>query len=234
MTLGATQRIAKALDADMELTLRWRGGWLDRLLDERHAGLVGATADRLGADGWKVQLEVTYSHFGERGSIDLLAFERRTRTLLVGEVKSEIGTAEGTVRKHDEKARLAPRTARERFGWVAQRTARILVLPADSTPRRQVERHAAVFDRAYPLRGRALLAWLRDPSGPANSSAQTGSISGLLFTSGIRATTARRHRVSVRGACRGTERRAEHDDLAVGPGGTADRGRRAAEQSLRE
>lgn len=157
----------------------------------------------------------------------------------MGEIKSEIGTAEGTVRKHDEKTRLAARIARERFGWEARRTARILVLPAESTPRRQVERHAAVFDRAYPLRGRPLVVWLRDPGGSigppgrgrAGPERPAIPVSGLLFVSGIRATTARRHRVSARGARGKLKRRAEHDDTAVGPAGAPERGREAAEQS---
>jgi len=187
MSLNAIRRIATALDADLDVGIRWRGGALDRLLDERHATLVGALANRLSAVGWEVATEVTYSHYGERGSIDLLGFEPVTRTLLVNEVKTEIGSVEATVRKHDEKVRLAAAIASERLGWHSARIARLLVLPADSSPRRQVARHAAIFDRAYPLRGAALSAWLRLPD---------RSVAGLLFLSATHRLSGGRVRVT--------------------------------------
>jgi len=136
-----------------------------------------------------VEAELTYSHFGERGSIDLVAFRPVVGALLVVEVKTEITSVEATLRKHDEKVRLGASLVRDRIGWQPRSTSRLLVLPAGSTPRRHVARHAPVFDRAYPLRGVALRAWLRAPSGQAR---------GLLFvssTNGIgvgRALTSRR------------------------------------------
>ena len=39
----------------------WRGGALDRLMDERHATLVGAAATTLRDAGWEVAIEITYS-----------------------------------------------------------------------------------------------------------------------------------------------------------------------------
>jgi hypothetical protein len=58
---------------------------------------------------------VSYSVYGERGSIDLLAWHPAIRTLLVIEVKTEVSSVEAMLRKHDEKVRLAPRVAAERF-----------------------------------------------------------------------------------------------------------------------
>ncbi|HVH18470.1 MAG TPA: helix-hairpin-helix domain-containing protein, partial [Myxococcota bacterium] len=46
----------------------------DRLLDERHAAMVEAVMRRLVALGWKVRAEVTFSSFGERGSIDVFGW----------------------------------------------------------------------------------------------------------------------------------------------------------------
>jgi transcriptional regulator with XRE-family HTH domain len=167
--------IARALDADLVVSLRWRGGELDRLLDEGHAAVLGRVAELLQGWGWITQSEVTYSVYGERGSIDLLAWHAPTRTLLVIEVKTELTSVEATLRKHDEKVRLAPRIAEERFGWRAVSTARLLVLPNLSTARRRVERHEAILESAYPVRGDAVRAWLRQPSGRP--------VSGLLFVS---------------------------------------------------
>jgi hypothetical protein len=101
--------------------------------------------------------------YGERGSIDLVARRDGAPTLVV-EVKSQLVSIEETLRKQDEKARLAPAILRERLGWDAGAIARMLVVPGDRTTRRRVARAAAVLDRAYPLRGVAAREWLRRPS----------------------------------------------------------------------
>jgi transcriptional regulator with XRE-family HTH domain len=183
------RRVARELDAELTSLLRWRGGELDRLMDEGHAALVGRVAMMLRELGWDVRLEVSYSVYGERGSIDVLAWHPVARVLLVVEVKTELVAIEETLRKHDQKARLATQIAAEQFGWEARAVGRFLVLPSLSTPRRRVERHAAVMDVAYPLRGLSLRRWLESPG---------GATAGLLFvdvTGGVaqrRSVTARK------------------------------------------
>ncbi|MDQ2966125.1 MAG: hypothetical protein M3R57_09790, partial [Chloroflexota bacterium] len=78
MPLRHLDSIARALDAEFAVTIRWRGGDLDRLLDEGHAALGGHLVTLLSRLGWDVRPEVTYSIWGERGSIDLLALHERT------------------------------------------------------------------------------------------------------------------------------------------------------------
>jgi transcriptional regulator with XRE-family HTH domain len=172
MSIGMLRRILGGLDAEFVLVVRWRGGDLDRLLDATHARLGDDLARLLVAEGWEVVPEVSYAVFGERGSIDLLGWHAASSTLLVIEVKSEIATVEGTFRKHDEKVRLAAKVARERFGWVAAVTARLLVLPEHRSVRRQVEDKAVLFGRAYPMRNVGVRHWLRSP---------VGSMAGILF-----------------------------------------------------
>ncbi len=169
LSLATIRRIAQALDADFVVQLRWRGGDLDRLIDEGHATLVGVTAEMLRAAGWIVRAEVSYSIYGERGSIDLLAWHPIERTLLVVEVKTELVNVEETLRKHDVKVRLAPRIAAEQLSWTAARTARLLVLPEQSTARRRVERQAALMDLAYPARGVDARRWFASPRMPTSS-----------------------------------------------------------------
>lgn len=193
LSIRALRATFAALDAAVVLDVRWRGGALDRLIDEDHAALVAAMAGLLTEAGWVVRTEVTYSHFGERGSIDLLAFHPATGSLLVVEVKTEIVSAESTLRKLDEKLRLAATIAKERFGWVAATTSRLLVLPDASTARRQVARHRLLFDTAVPTDGRTVRAWLSMP---------VGRCDGRLFLSRIDAGGAipapgGRHRVRV-------------------------------------
>ncbi len=79
MPLRRLRSLAAALDADVVVTIRWRAGDLDRLLDEGHAAMVGLLSERLERLGWDIRPEVTYSIYGERGSIDLLAWHAATR-----------------------------------------------------------------------------------------------------------------------------------------------------------
>ena len=92
--VGTVARVAGSRDAELVVFVRWHGGELDRLLDARHASLAEALARLLDRFGWEVQPEVSYSEFGERGSIDLLAWHAGTRTLLVIEVKTELTSIE--------------------------------------------------------------------------------------------------------------------------------------------
>jgi len=187
MAVGSVREIAQALDAEVVLVVRWRGGELDRLMDEAHATLVGRAVEMLQSLGWETRSEVSFSVYGERGSIDVLAWHAPTRTLLVVEVKSELISVEETLRVHDAKLRLAPRIAAERFGWHATATARLLVLPDLSTARRRVARHRAVLAGAYPLRGHVIRAWLLAPT-PVNRPTTGG---GLLFLSPTQGTRGR-------------------------------------------
>lgn len=182
--IAKLRRQAAALDADVYVGIRWRGGEIDRLLDEGHASIVGwvvTTLTRLGCD---VFPEVSYSVRGERGSIDVLAWHAGTRTLLVVEVKTELTSIEETLRKHDAKQRLAAQIGAERFARVAPaQVCRLLVLADTSTARRRTQRHAAVLERAYRLRGSAARDWLASPAGPASllmfaSSTRTARVSG--------------------------------------------------------
>lgn len=161
MSLDRIERILAALEADAELVVRWRGGALDRVVDARHAALVGLAADRLSRLGLSVEPEVTYSDFGERGSIDLLALDRARRLAIVVEVKTELVSIEATLRKHDEKVRLAPKIASSRTDVGPWAASRLLVLPDTGAERRRVAANAAVLDRVYPLRGPAATRWLR-------------------------------------------------------------------------
>jgi len=165
VSLAKLRRVAATLEAEFVVQLRWRGGDLDRLVDEGHAALVGATATMLTSAGWLVRIEVSYSIYGERGSIDILAWHPATRTLLVVEVKTELTSVEETLRRHDAKGRLAGRIAADQFTWTPAAVRRLLVLPEHATPRRRVERHRAVLDTAYPMRGHRVRASLRSPAG---------------------------------------------------------------------
>ena len=166
------RRVFAVLGARFEPDVLWRGGERDRLLDERHAELVEmAAADYLVA-GWRTVPEVTFSHFGERGSIDLFCGHDATRTVAVNEMKTSIPSVEETHRRHDAKVRLAARLAEERFGWRPRAVGRILVVAEDRTIRRVIASHPTLFDAAYAARTREIREWIRAPS---------GSLAGIWF-----------------------------------------------------
>lgn len=186
VAIGTLMRILEPLGAELSMSIRWRAGDLDRLLDEGHATLVGRTAGILEAADWVVAPEVTFSVYGDRGSVDLLAWHGPSATILVVEVKTELTSVEETLRRHDTKVRLATRIAGERLDWRGRAVARLLVLPDASTARRRVERHANVLGRAYPIRGPEARSWLRDPTGPAGQTGTTGLLLFISLTTGGR------------------------------------------------
>jgi transcriptional regulator with XRE-family HTH domain len=173
-SLPILRRMLAALDASLVIDVRWRAGALDRLLDEDHAALVAAVTELLALHGWDIRVEVTYSDYGDRGSIDILAFMPATGVLLVIEIKTELAAVESTLRKIDEKVRVAPEMSRKRFDWDVRSVGWLLVMPESSTLRRRVERHPSLFARVFPARGSEIRRWLRQPA---------GGIAGLWFLS---------------------------------------------------
>jgi hypothetical protein len=142
LAVSTIRTVFATVDARFDPVVTRRGGSIDRLLDERHSHLVGAVADVLRANEWFVELEVSFSVYGERGSIDLLAYHPATRTMLVIEVKTELTSIEETIRRHDVKVRLGAQIAVERFGWSLERgwANRLLVVLDTSANRRRVAR----------------------------------------------------------------------------------------------
>ena len=65
----ATLRACLAVVAvRLELAPRWRGGEADRLMDEDHAAMTAALHRRLDRWRWLVKEEVSFNHYGDRGS----------------------------------------------------------------------------------------------------------------------------------------------------------------------
>src|SRR3954454_8055481 len=83
VTYATIAAVADALDARLSILVSWHGAALDRVLDEGHARLVGVVVSRIQQWGWETHVEVSYSEWGERGSIDILAWHAATATLLV-------------------------------------------------------------------------------------------------------------------------------------------------------
>lgn len=166
LTLVALDSVAAALGARVQIRLLWQGEALDRLLDAAHARLVEEVVRRLTALGWMVAVEVSYSRFGERGSIDVLAFHPVRRALVVIEVKSVVPDMQAMLGGLDRKTRLAPAIAKER-GWDAVSVSRLLVLDDTRTNRRRLAACEATVRSVLPAGSRDVVRWLADPVPPA-------------------------------------------------------------------
>ena len=184
VSLRTMRRVFAVVDASCDIRMSWRGGALDRLLDEAHAGLVMRRAAALHDSGWSVAVEATYSVYGERGSIDVFGARAAERAVTVEEVKSDLTSLEALGRKTDEKIRLVrARLCRERFGFAPTAVGRILVLPDTATARRQVRRLAPALDTMFPARNWEIRRWQRAP---------VGDIAGILFVADMNPGSARR------------------------------------------
>lgn len=160
------------LGATIRISAWWNGASLDRLLDERHAGVIEAAIGELRRYDWRRETEVTFSEWGERGSIDVFGAHDASRSVVVSEAKSEWGSIEETIRVLDVKARLAPIVAEKRFGFVPERVGVVLMFPEDRSARRIAQRYQATLATAFPARNVEVRRWLRRPE---------GRLRGLLF-----------------------------------------------------
>ncbi len=164
-TLRIVKQVAAPLGITVDLTLRWNGPELDRLVDARHARVVKAVVSRLGPQ-WQTVVEYTFNHFGDRGSVDVLAWHAAARIILLVEVKSELAGLESLLRSMDVKVRVVPPLLVRERGWRVKSLGSVLVLPDESTARRAVARLGPVFSVALPTRTIAVRQWLQEPAGP--------------------------------------------------------------------
>ncbi len=164
VSIRSLERVFEGVGADFACSVRSRGSELERLLDERHAAVAMAVSHAMRSCRWRVEAEVSFNHYGDRGSIDLLCQHPPTRTVVVVEVKTEIASAEEMLRRLDIKARLTWRIAQDRFGERPERTVRLLAILDSTVNRARVARLAPLLAGSLPLRGAELRRWIVDPA----------------------------------------------------------------------
>jgi transcriptional regulator with XRE-family HTH domain len=196
LRLDTIDRIAAALDARLVVRVDWQGEGADRLLDLDHANVVEELLAFLGSAGWVALPEVTFNDYGERGSIDILAWHEATATLLVIEVKTVVPDIQGMLATFDRKLRHADAVARAR-GWRPGRIWSVLAISETRTSRRRVEAHSETFDARFPDRARAVRQALYRPETVASGSPP---VRGLWFLSSRTAAGSRQRVVRRRQA----------------------------------
>jgi transcriptional regulator with XRE-family HTH domain len=163
--LDKLRRVAVALGARLDPSIRWPGADLGRLLDARHAAMHEAVAGLLSSlDGWQFEPEVSFSIYGERGVIDVLAWHPGRRALLVIELKTEVVDVSDLLGTMDRRRRLAWQIGRER-GWDPSTVSTWVVIAESRTNRRAVAAHERTLRSKLPVDSRGIARWLRDPVG---------------------------------------------------------------------
>lgn len=167
--LATVRRISAVLDVRVSLQAGWNGGQGDRLIDRAHAHLVNVIARILERGGWTLHPEFTFNHFGDRGSVDILAWHAATRTLLIVEVKATLTDLQDLLAALSRKVRVVPAIAAQTFGWERLHVAQLLFVGDTKGNRAVVSRHAAIFDAAFPMRSREARTWVSRPAGAVNA-----------------------------------------------------------------
>lgn len=166
LSLPQIEAVCTVLEVRVDLVGRWHGGDAGRLMNAAHSSMHEAAARwfaRLWPQ-WTLAPEVTFSIYGERGVIDILAWHAPSRTLLIVELKTELVDVNELAGTADRRRRLADEIARQR-GWRPTRVGVWVVLASGRTNRRHVADHSALLRNAFPADGGALRRWLRQPDG---------------------------------------------------------------------
>ena len=135
-----------------------------KLLDERHAALLRAVATVLQGLGFEVHVEYTFNIWGERGSIDILAWHPLFRATLPIEVKTRLVDLQDLFATTGRKRRLLAAICRAE-SWESVAAASLIVLPEEGWARSGVRKFAPLFDTAFPARTVEVRQWLHRPSG---------------------------------------------------------------------
>lgn len=182
-------RVVAALGIRADVRLRWQGGDLDRVMNAAHASLHESMATYLSSrDGWVWRPEVSFSIYGERGVIDILAWHAATRSLLIIELKTELVDPQGLVATMHRRVRLGPKVAGQ-HGWDPLSVSAWVVISDGSTNRRRRRAHASLPAGVFPDDGRTVRRWLRSPRGP---------VSALSFWSRVGSGAVRRNVTGVK------------------------------------
>ena len=165
VTVDDLRAVTRRLDMRLDLGVRWRGADIDRLVAAGHARMHELAAAMFRAlPEWVTVPEVSFSVYGERGVIDLVAWHPASRSQLVIELKTALGDPQLLMATMDRRIRLAPHIVSER-GWRPMSISAWVVFADSRTNRRRVAAHRGLLRIRFPVGGRDLRRWLRSPVG---------------------------------------------------------------------
>lgn len=162
-SLDLVWRIAERLGLELDLAAR-----PPIIVERRRGDLVHARCSayvdrRFQRAGWHTAREVETFAGRAHGWIDLLAFEPRSRTLVIVEVKTrldDIGAVERQLGWYEREARRIAAG----LGWSPRVTASWLLLLASDEVERQIVVHRELLKATFPDRARMMAAALDAPA----------------------------------------------------------------------
>ena len=158
MTHRTVSKVAEVLEIRLDYRARWHGADLDRMAGQDHAELVETVAQWLLRESWQVRPEISFSIWGDRGAVDLLAWLPSRQWLLVIEVKTDVVDVGETLRRLGVERRRAAEIAAS-VGWLDPASISTALVIADTrTNHRRVAAHRETFRAALPDTGQALRA----------------------------------------------------------------------------
>ena len=171
-SLSILERHAGVFGLRVDVRVIGRAGSLIRLVDEEHARIVETVAAWFREHGYVTETEASFSEWGERGRIDLLAYDPATGTLVIVEVKTQLLDLQDLFGSLSVKERLAA-TIAERRGWKANRCVTVLAVANTAANRTVVREHPSLFADFDSRRltsaglrlGRRIIHWVRADGG---------------------------------------------------------------------
>ena len=142
----------------LEIALSFRGPVFPagpRVRDSVHARCSAYADRRLRGQGWLTAREVEVVHGRSHGWIDILAFDPRTRTLLVIEIKTRLDDLGALERQIGWYERMAWDAAR-RLGWRPRRIQVCVLALASDEVEAVIRSHRDLVRLAFPVRARVL------------------------------------------------------------------------------
>lgn len=142
--LSLLEKHAAVFGLRVDVRVLGRAGSLVRLGDEEHARIVETVAAWFREHGFLTETEASFSEGGERGRIDLLAFDPLTGTLVIVEAKTQLLDLQDLFGSLNVKERLAA-TIAERRGWNVNRRVAVFAVASTAANRRVVREHPSLF-----------------------------------------------------------------------------------------
>jgi len=143
-SLPALEKHAAVFSLRLDVRMLGRAGALARLADEEHAAIVETIASWFRDAGFHTEAEASFSEWGERGRIDLVAFDPSNGKLVIVEVKTQLVDLQDLFGSMNVKERLAAKVA-ERRGWTVRRQHSLLAAADTSANREIVQTHVTLF-----------------------------------------------------------------------------------------
>lgn len=154
-SLDLVQRIAAALGLEIDIASRSPVVAFPKPADQVHAWCSGHIDRRFRAAGWETRREQEIVLARAHGWIDLLAFDPRTRTLVIVEIKTRIDDLGAIERQLGWYERDAPLIA-QRHGWRPRRIETWLLVLASDEVEATIREQRDVLRLGFPARASAM------------------------------------------------------------------------------